>query len=87
MTILGMLLCALQALLVLAVICLAFWLFWWLFTWLLSTGFGVTISPRVLALCQIIAVLILAIIVLRALVTGDICGLGWWPTGPPPRVR
>ena len=70
------LICVLQALLTLAVICLILYVVWWVVRSLLGV-FEIPLPPKLVQIVQIIAVLILAIIVVRAVMTGDYCGP--WP--------
>ena len=68
-----MLLCLLQALLTLAVICLILYVIWWAVIKLLGV-FEIPLPPKLVDIIKIIAVLILAIIIVRAILTGEYCG-------------
>jgi len=73
------LLCALEALVFLAIICLVLFVLWWAITSLLGAA-GVAIPPQVITILKVIAVLIIVIFIVRALLTGDWCGyFGWAP--------
>lgn len=67
------LLCLLEALIGFAIICLVLWILWWAFTSLIA-AFGVTVPAQVLVILKVIAVLILVVLLVRALLTGEWCG-------------
>jgi hypothetical protein len=71
------LICALQGLIGVAIFCLVLWVLWWAATTLLKQ-FGIEIPGPIYTILKVIAVLILVILILRVLLSGDVCGFFLW---------
>lgn len=69
----GSLLCALEGLIALAIVCLLLWVVWWALT-SIAGAMGIGVPAPVLMLLKVIGVLIVVILIVRAIVTGEMCG-------------